>query len=644
MNRDGDDRAQERAREIHRRLILQSRSLLEPATWLLSGTAVLLGAISLWFARPARALIWVGLVVLAHLAFYGIALWSQRRPTGIRLRSRHVFAGLLGALGLAWGSMPWIAGSTTDSGWVLLALALTIVMIAAGAMAVRTPVVKGAFQGTLLLVGGAGLVILGGRPAAAATTLMVAAFVADQWIGLIARRVMVANIGTILDNEQLASDLQVVNAELSHAVKHDALTDLPNRSQFEKAVADCAGPDGEVCVGFLDIDRFKLINDSHGHSGGDELLIKVAERLRAAMRANDFVSREGGDEFVMVMRDIATRVQAVNAGERVLHAFEEPFLVGDRYQRVTASLGIACGPASDAAELLRFADSALYEAKGRGRDRCYVFDEGLRERSQAKVRVEQDLRSAIENGEVTGWFQPIIDLENGAYLGVECLARWVDDRFEETADFMSVAGGLGLIVGATKAAIEPIGPLLDLFASEGADFNGELQPRLAINVPPRHAAEMIAYVRDQFGKTAFPHLTFELTETEMIGDLSEVVAAIESARALGAHVVLDDFGTAYSALSLLVELPIDGVKIDLSFVADIENDHVSQAIVSGVVEVSKYLELSVIAEGVESAAQLLTLRELGVRRAQGFLFSRAVPIDAALADAATSDWLAATGL
>jgi len=626
-----------RHQEIRRRLVAESSALVRPATWSLIATALLLGGMSLWFTDWLSALAWVLLVTLAHLGVLFLSRVAMNKPDDTQMEL-FAYIALLGLTGAAWGSMPWIMGSNTSTGWLLIALALTIVMISAGTLAMRMRAPKAAFQGLLLVVGGIGLCVLGGQPAIAAALLMAVSFVVDQGMGAIARRGAIMRVGASLDIERLTSELRTVNAELSHAVRHDKLTDLPNRGQVSDAVmAASLQTGGSICLGYLDIDRFKLINDSHGHAAGDQLLIDAAQRLMSVMRADDFVSREGGDEFVLVFPNIETRSEAIAAGERVLEAFSEPFDIGGRRQRVSASLGLAVGRATEANELVRYADSALYEAKDRGRDRLCVFDEQLRERLDAKVRVEQDLRAAIKSGELTGWFQPIVDLDTGAYVGAECLARWVDDRFEETATFMPIAGELGLVVAATKAAVEPSRALLDIFAS--LRRAGSPTARVAINVPPSHAPEVINHIREQFGEQTFPHLTFELTETELIGEVAQVVGAIKSARDLGAHVVLDDFGTAYSALSLLVELPLDGVKIDQSFVAQIETDHVSQAIVAGVVQVSNFLGLSVIAEGVESEGQLKTLRQLGVRRAQGFYFSKAVPINEAVLQVSDRQWL-----
>lgn len=623
--------------EVTERLVSETVSMIRPATWAFTGTAVMLGGASLSFARPWRVLAWVALVSFSHLALFAIVSREAEIRTH-RLPSQRKYRFALGIIGAIWGSMPWIVQSTTDGGWLLLALALTVVMVAAGSVGSRTINTKASFQGALLIVGASGLIAHAGGPGLGAALLMCASFIVDQWTAIIGRRTILSTIEASLENERLAAELREANAELSHAAVHDALTKLPNRTQVDQAITSGAGSSGTVCVGFLDLDRFKYVNDSHGHPSGDQLLIDVAERLKATLRPRDFVSRAGGDEFVLVLCDTTTDAQAAAGAERVLRAFEAPFHIGGRRQRVTASLGLAVGPAIEATQLLRFADNALYEAKKRGRDRFHIFDDDLRERAQAQVRVEQDLRTALERGDVTGWFQPIVDLETGQYLGVECLARWVGSDFDDTAEFMPLAVGLGLVVPVTKKAIEAIEPVLRNFASR-VSSDGRLEaPRLAINVPPLHAAEIIAHTRQQLGDALFPCLTFELTETEMMGDLSEVVAAIEVARSLGAHVVLDDFGTAYSALSLVVELPIDGVKIDQSFVSDIETDNVSQAIVSGVVQVSRHLGISVIAEGVETAGQAEALRRLGVRRAQGFLFSRAVPVDQAVLDADRTDW------
>lgn len=411
-------------------------------------------------------------------------------------------------------------------------------------------------------------------------------------------------------------------AMLSHAAGHDALTDLPNRSLL-LARLDAALQQGEqVAVLFLDLDRFKVVNDGLGHAAGDLLLVQVANRLRDVMRPGDLVARLGGDEFVVLCRNAdAATAQAV--GARVLAALNEPLpTAGMGDVVIGASIGVSLAGPDDTAEVvLRDADTAMYAAKAAGGGRVHAFTPELRDAVVRTHELEVELRAAVRAGELSVAYQPVISLAHGWILGCEALARWDHPRRGAVApsEFIEVAEQSDLIleIGAwvLRRALEDV-------AAWPCPMTGPA-PTVSVNVSLRQlvAPGFARRIAELLGETNVEpsRLCLEVTETVLAGAVEPVVEVLESLRNVGVRLSIDDFGTGHASLTYLARFPVDQVKIDQSFVAGLGIEAGSAAIVGGVVAMARTFDLRVVAEGVETEDQLAALRDLGCDAAQGYL-------------------------
>ena len=410
---------------------------------------------------------------------------------------------------------------------------------------------------------------------------------------------------------------------LQHQATHDALTGLPNRSAFGDRIAAALAAGDPFGVLFLDLDRFKGVNDTLGHDAGDRLLVAVAERMRDAVGEAGLVARFGGDEFGIVAEADAAGVQAL-AG-RVLDAIAQPVNVGERTLTPHASVGtVASAERYDAAdELLRDADTAMYEAKRSGRGRAALFDPAMQVTASVRFGLETELRHAVERGQLRIVLQPIVDLATGAVGGFESLVRWqhpemglvLPDRFIPIAEDMGLVPDIDRWVLAeacrTVGAWEERVPLfLSVNCSDQAFIADELPG-------------LVEAAAHESGLTA-DHIVLELTERALV-DKAAALRQIEALRARGIRLTIDDFGSGYSSLGLLHALPVDGLKIDRSFVSDLEASSSARAVVRAVTSFSDDLGLRIVAEGIETAGQLALLREAGCQYGQGYLFSRPVP-------------------
>jgi diguanylate cyclase (GGDEF)-like protein/PAS domain S-box-containing protein len=430
---------------------------------------------------------------------------------------------------------------------------------------------------------------------------------------------------------ELAARRQL-EADLVHQAHHDPLTGLPNRALLQdrlgQAIARLDRSARAVAVLLLDLDRFKVVNDSLGHAAGDRILEAVAERLLQTVRPGDTVARLGGDEFVLVCDHINGELDAVGLADRVADGFNHPFHVGDHAFRVSASIGIAMAtdPSADPAVLLRDADAVMYRAKARGGGCWEIFDADLRERVVERLRVETDLRRALEADEVALYFQPVVELSNGEVVGAEGLARWEhpDRGTVMPSEFITVAEESGLIVALGEHMLMEGCRQLARWSAEGGG-----RPRnLAVNVSARQLVQgdLVATVRTALAETgADPtRLCLEITETALMGDVAAAGRVLRRLHELGVQLWVDDFGTGYSSLIYLRRLPLDGLKVDRSFVAGLSTEEEDRVIVSGIVNLAHNLGLVALAEGVETPAQAAWLRALGCDLAQGFLWSPAV--------------------
>ena len=419
---------------------------------------------------------------------------------------------------------------------------------------------------------------------------------------------------------------------IAHQARHDDLTNLPNRAlmneQLVKAAALAHRNDHMMAVLFLDIDRFKYINDSLGHDIGDRLLQSVAQRLLSCVRGSDTVSRHGGDEFSILLAQVAQARDAAVFADKILRQLSEPHRIDEHELHVTVSIGIATSPADglDARSLLKNADLAMYHAKNQGRNNYQFFRSEMNTRLMARRSMELELSRAIENDEFALFFQPTIQLATRAITGVEALLRW---RHPEHGlllpeQFLPLAEESGQIV--------PIGRwvLRDACRQARSWQDACLPPmRIAVNVSARElrgkdfAAGVEAILR---AAGLEPNcLMIELTETMLLRDLQATAWVLHDLKALGIQIALDDFGTGFSSLSHLQKFPIDALKIDQSFLWNLTADSGDASIVGAVIGMADGLRMRVIAEGVENRTQLAVLEEQSCPEAQGYLFSRPLP-------------------
>ncbi len=433
-----------------------------------------------------------------------------------------------------------------------------------------------------------------------------------------------------------ALERQAIEDAIRDRALHDPLTGLPNRVLFvdrlEHALARLGRRSPALCaILFLDLDHFKLVNDSLGHHVGDELLTAAAPRLKQALRSSDTVARFGGDEFGILLEDIASERDAIETAERIAAIFARPFVLSGSEHFVTTSIGIALARGGELAdELIRDADAAMYRAKDRGRARYEVFDEGMRGRAIERLRVENDLRRALERGELRLEYQPVVSLRNFSIVGVEALVRWRHPERGEIppSEFIPIAEENGLI--------EPIGRwVLERACRQAAQWyhaRPDTAPLTisvnlsAVQVTRRSLPDVVGSVLRSTGLDP-ACLSLEITETVMVRDADGLGEVLKALKALGVRLVLDDFGTGYSSLSYLTRLPLDVLKVDRSFVDGLGSEPRDTAITETIIAMSRALSLDVVAEGVETADHVSELSRLGCGLAQGFHFSRAVPAE-----------------
>jgi diguanylate cyclase (GGDEF)-like protein/PAS domain S-box-containing protein len=427
------------------------------------------------------------------------------------------------------------------------------------------------------------------------------------------------------------STTRALSGKMIHLAQHDSLTDLPNRILFSdrltEAIAAAHRYRRKLAVLFLDLDRFKHINDSLGHAIADRVLQSVASRLHACVRGSDTVSRQGGDEFVILLSEVARAQDAAVSAEKILHAVRTLHHIDQHDLHLTASIGIVTYPddGTEAETLMRNADFAMYHAKDSGRNNYQFFKPDMNLRAVERLSLEVDLRLALENREFELYYQPKMSLETGAIMGVEALIRWRHPRrgLVPPAQFIPVAEACGLIV--------PIGRwvLREACRQTRAWRDAGLRPiRIAINVSPLELREkdFVATVRTILTETGLEpcYLELELTETFLMQDATVTAAVLQDLKDLGVMLALDDFGTGYSSLSHLKRFPIDTLKIDRSFVRDLATDADDASIVSAVISMGESLHMRVVAEGVETRDQFVFLQEHSCPEGQGHYFSRPV--------------------
>ncbi len=428
------------------------------------------------------------------------------------------------------------------------------------------------------------------------------------------------------------TDAKTHQDELARQANHDSLTGLPNRNllwdRIDRACARTQRYGGFAAVAFLDLDNFKVVNDSLGHSLGDHLLRAVAARLESSLRAMDTVARLGGDEFVLVLSDQKTEQSVSGELQRVVESFSQPFAVDGRDVFITASVGVALYPqdAKDPESLMKSAELAMYRAKESGRNAYQLYTAELQTRVTERLALEGMLRRALERGELALHYQPQVDLRTNRIFGCEALIRWnqADLGMIGPAKFIPLAEETGLIV--------PIGEWVVRTAclqSRAWQNAGLPAVTMAVNISARQFREknLLQVVAKILAETGLDptQLELEVTESVIMHDAQHVIAALQAFRDMGVRLSVDDFGTGYSSLSYLKRFPVDRLKIDQSFVRDITTDADDAAIAQAVITLGHTMNLRVIAEGVETPEQLAFLRRNQCDEMQGYLFGKPMP-------------------
>jgi diguanylate cyclase (GGDEF)-like protein len=442
------------------------------------------------------------------------------------------------------------------------------------------------------------------------------------------------NIAFALDNFDRADEKTKADQRIEYLASHDSLTGLPNREMFNNllhsAIEVAQLRQLQFAMLFIDLDRFKVINDSLGHETGDALLVEMARRLRQNLRASDIVARLGGDEFVVILEHSAGRDDIEEIGRKLLSAVSQPVQLSGIECHATASIGIAMFPAhgADVHSLIKSADTAMYLAKEDGKNNFRFFTKEAKMPSIERLTLENCLRHALERKEFSLHYQPKVDLTTGQITGVEALLRWTHPEYGmlPPAQFIPLAEETGLIV--------PVGRwvLMEACAQNMAWQRCGLRPvSMAVNLSPRQFIDenLLRDIDEALAASGMSAvlLQIEVTESMMMRNVSRAIKVLDAIRNRGIRIAIDDFGTGYSSMSLMKQFPIDTIKIDRSFVRDLPADTEDQAIAQAIISMGRALGMTVVAEGVETVEQETFLRAHGCDEMQGFLFSRPLTPD-----------------
>jgi len=445
------------------------------------------------------------------------------------------------------------------------------------------------------------------------------------------------------ERQRADEELRQRDEELAFLATHDALTGLPNRTliqdRVEQALSRSRRNQTPAAALFIDLDNFKDINDTLGHSAGDELLQAVAARLDGAIRDADALGRLGGDEFVVISEELSLAAGPELVAERLLEALRHPFkLEADRETNltITASIGIAIGEQVSAEELLRNADIAMYRAKWDGKNRYTVFEAGMQETVQRRMELEMDLREALKNDEFFLAYQPTINLSDMSPTGVEALIRWNHPRrgILQPDGFVPLLEESGLIVEIGKWVLEEA-------CAQGAAWRAAGYPiSMAVNVSGRQldTDQIIADIKVALSNSSLDPeaLTIEVTETTLMRNAEETARRLDEIKRLGVHIAIDDFGTGYSSLAHLQRFSVDALKIDRSFISGLRRNKEGETLIRTLVQLGKALSIETFAEGIEQEEELSLLKDENCDTGQGFLFAH--PLDVADTEAFLQSW------
>ncbi|HYY83675.1 MAG TPA: EAL domain-containing protein [Beijerinckiaceae bacterium] len=590
-----------------------------PGMMLANACAAPVLAAALW-PSPARwaALAWAA-VMIAIAAAFGLGQRRRKarpKPTsasgrGVRLTIRNA-----AVLGLLWSSAPvTFFGDATHGGQLVIA-SVSAGVLCAGALALASiPLAAMAFTVPIYAAVGTNLIV-DGDPTSLFGAVLVLVYAAIITVAVFSHGLhLVARTVSHIETEQ--------------RVRTDALTGLPNRVEFQdrlEALCAAASNDGTpFAVLCLDLDSFKAVNDTLGHEAGDQLLKEAASRLRRCARSGDLVARLGGDEFA-ILASGAARFFAGQLAARITEAFQEPFFLDGKETITTVSVGVALAPHDGLAtrSLMKCADIALYRAKHSRGGSFQMFEPTLEQHARERRATGQQLRNALHRGELRLAFQPFLHLRENRLVGCEALVRWQHPHrgLISPAEFIPIAEETGLI--------QPLGEWVLREACRVARSWPD-EVRVAVNLSPAQLREpgIVSTVLNALAETGIApsRLEVEVTETALISDEGTSVAVLRALSQLGIQVALDDFGTGYSSLSYLRKLPLNRIKIDRSFVADLLHDPDARSIVKAVISLADDLRMSTTAEGVEEVEQLAALREQNCTEAQGFLISRPISAD-----------------
>jgi diguanylate cyclase (GGDEF)-like protein len=424
------------------------------------------------------------------------------------------------------------------------------------------------------------------------------------------------------------SQLKRAQMQLEYDNHHDHLTGLANRALLTRELERPGSKHtGNRSLLFLDLDRFKTINDNLGHVFGDRLLIHVADTLRSVVRPGDIVARFGGDEFVILLNNCQDGVRAEAIAERILSRLRSPILLEGKSIRAVGSIGIAALAAGEGtAHLLRNADAAMYAAKSLGRNRVRIFDQSILDGAVRQMEIETELRHSVQDGSISVAYQPVYSLQRGSLEGFEALARWVHPKFGVISpeEFIPIAEETGLI---SSLGQQVLSQACRQVAAWNRRFKSSL--KVSVNVSGWQLAGkgFLECVKDVLTDSRLEPelLKFEVTESVLLNDRETAAKMLTAARAMGIAIYLDDFGKGYSALHYLLEFPFDVIKIDKSFIKNVERDERHATVMRTIVQLAKKLEKSVVAEGIETQPQLEFVQRIGCEYAQGYLFSKALP-------------------
>jgi diguanylate cyclase (GGDEF)-like protein len=436
-------------------------------------------------------------------------------------------------------------------------------------------------------------------------------------------------------NQRVRRIIDATRAErhVRHLAYNDTLTGLPNRLLFmehlARSIEEAEAHNGKLAVLFLDLDRFKFINDTLGHEVGDKLLATMAQRLKGCVRADDCVARLGGDEFTVLLGDLPNSGVAASVAQNICRTVSAPLFIDDQEIVVTASIGIALYPEDgpDINRLLRHADTAMYRAKSSGSGFCY-YEATMESAISDRLKMEADLRRALDREEITVFYQPVVETRSGRITGVEALVRWLHPErgVVSPAEFIPVAEETGLILPLGERVLRTA----CLQAKTWQD-NGVPELHVAVNLSSKQLEQPDLHhiILSALNESGLPatSLVLEITESVMMARAAESIDLLRELRSLGIHISIDDFGTGYSSLSYLKHLPANILKIDRSFIQDIPNDEDAVAIVKGITALAHSLRMKVVAEGVETVAQQETMALLNCEFLQGYLYSKPLPAE-----------------